>query len=153
MDEHRLKLQKEVETQANNAYIELEKLAKRHTIHCEKEMKTMSSDEKKFQQQIVSQQKKELTTFLDNQKKQYKLCKEKMKEEMNEDHHTTKKEKQERLSKHKENLQHSQAEEEAQVLSQQRVFYDRNCRGFKRKVMIKRHALEQEQIREVLDIV
>uniref|UniRef100_A0A8K9XWT8 Serine/threonine-protein kinase TAO3 n=1 Tax=Oncorhynchus mykiss TaxID=8022 RepID=A0A8K9XWT8_ONCMY len=151
MDEHRLKLQKEVETQANNAYIELEKLAKRHTIHCEKEMKTMSSDEKKFQQQIVSQQKKELTTFLDNQKKQYKLCKEKMKEEMNEDHHTTKKEKQERLSKHKENLQHSQAEEEAQVLSQQRVFYDRNCRGFKRKVMIKRHALEQEQIREELN--
>lgn len=38
MDEHRLKLQKEVETQANNAYIELEKLAKRHTIHCEKEV-------------------------------------------------------------------------------------------------------------------
>nr|XP_029501404.1 serine/threonine-protein kinase TAO3-like [Oncorhynchus nerka] len=151
MDEHRLKLQKEVETQANNAYIELEKLAKRHTIHCEKEMKIMSSDEKKFQQQIVSQQKKELTTFLDNQKKQYKLCKEKMKEEMNEDYHTTKKEKQERLSKHKENLQHSQAEEEAQVLSQQRVFYDRNCRGFKRKVMIKRHALEQEQIREELN--
>uniref|UniRef100_A0A674BXR4 Serine/threonine-protein kinase TAO3 n=1 Tax=Salmo trutta TaxID=8032 RepID=A0A674BXR4_SALTR len=151
MDEHRLKLQKEVETQANNAYIELEKLAKRHTIHCEKEMKTMSSDEKKFQQQIVSQQKKELTTFLDNQKKQYKLCKEKMKEEMNEDHHTTKKEKQERLSKHKENLQHSQAEEEAQVLSQQRVFYDRNCRCLKRKVMIKRHALEQEQIREELN--
>uniref|UniRef100_A0A4W5RU42 Serine/threonine-protein kinase TAO3 n=1 Tax=Hucho hucho TaxID=62062 RepID=A0A4W5RU42_9TELE len=108
-------------------------------------------NEKKFQQQIVSQQKKELTTFLDNQKKQYKLCKEKMKEEMNEDHHTTKKEKQERLSKHKENLQHSQAEEEAQVLSQQRVFYDRNCRGFKRKVMIKRHALEQEQIREELN--
>ncbi|XP_041691951.1 serine/threonine-protein kinase TAO3 isoform X2 [Coregonus clupeaformis] len=151
MDEHRLKLQKEVETQANNAHIELEKLAKRHTVHCEKEMKTTSSDEKKFQQQIVSQQKKDLTTFLDNQKKQYKLCKEKIKEEMNDDHHTPKKEKQERLSKHKENLQHSQAEEEAQVLSQQRAFYDRNCRGFKRKVVIKRHTLEQEQIREELN--
>uniref|UniRef100_A0A673Y3Q7 Serine/threonine-protein kinase TAO3 n=1 Tax=Salmo trutta TaxID=8032 RepID=A0A673Y3Q7_SALTR len=151
MDEHRLKLQKEVETQANNAYIELEKLAKRHTVHCDKEMKTTSADEKKFQQQIVSQQKKELTTFLDNQKKQYKLCKEKIKEEMNEDHHTPKKEKQERLSKHKENLQHSQAEEEAHLLGQQRVFYDRNCRGFKRKVMIKRHEFEQEQIREELN--
>ncbi|XP_036836071.1 serine/threonine-protein kinase TAO3 isoform X1 [Oncorhynchus mykiss] len=151
MDEHRLKLQKEVETQANNAYIELEKLAKRHTVHCDKEMKTTSADEKKFQQQIVAQQKKELTTFLDNQKKQYKLCKEKIKEEMNEDHHTPKKEKQERLSKHKENLQHSQAEEEAHLLGQQRVFYDRNCRGFKRKVMIKRHEFEQEQIREELN--
>uniref|UniRef100_A0A8C4HLT7 Serine/threonine-protein kinase TAO3 n=1 Tax=Dicentrarchus labrax TaxID=13489 RepID=A0A8C4HLT7_DICLA len=149
MDEHRLKLQKEVETQANNAYIELEKLAKRHTVHTEKE--TALADEKKFQQQIVAQQKKELTTFLDNQKKQYKLCKEKIKEEMNEDHSTPKKEKQERLSKHKENMQHSQAEEEAHLLAQQRVFYDRNCRAFKRKVMIKRHDLEQEQIREELN--
>ncbi|XP_072243511.1 serine/threonine-protein kinase TAO3 [Leuresthes tenuis] len=151
MDEHRLKLQKEVETQANNAYIELEKLAKRHAVHTEKEMKTALTDEKKFQQQIVAQQKKELTTFLDNQKKQYKLCKEKIKEEMNEDHSTPKKEKQERLSKHKENMQHSQAEEEAHLLAQQRVFYDRNCRAFKRKVMIKRHDLEQEQIREELN--
>ncbi|XP_074526605.1 serine/threonine-protein kinase TAO3 [Halichoeres trimaculatus] len=151
MDEHRLKLQKEVETQANNAYIELEKLAKRHTGQSEKETKTALTDEKKFQQQMVAQQKKELTTFLDNQKRQYKLCKEKIKEEMNEDHSTPKKEKQERLSKHKENMQHSQAEEEAQLLGQQRVFYDRNCRGFKRKVMIKRHDLEQEQIREELN--
>uniref|UniRef100_A0A3Q2ZVG9 Serine/threonine-protein kinase TAO3 n=1 Tax=Kryptolebias marmoratus TaxID=37003 RepID=A0A3Q2ZVG9_KRYMA len=151
MDEHRLKLQKEVETQANNAYIELEKLAKRHAVQTEKEMKTALTDEKKFQQQIVAQQKKELTTFLDNQKKQYKLCKEKIKEEMNEDHSTPKKEKQERMSKHKENMQHSQAEEEAHLLAQQRVFYDKNCRAFKRKVMIKRHELEQEQIREELN--
>ncbi|KAM4746495.1 serine/threonine-protein kinase TAO3 isoform 1-T1 [Anableps anableps] len=151
MDEHRLKLQKEVETQANNAYIELEKLAKRHAVQTEKEMKTALADEKKFQQQIVAQQKKELTTFLDNQKKQYKLCKEKIKEEMNEDHSTPKKEKQERLSKHKENMQHSQAEEEAHLLASQRVFYERNCRAFKRKVMIKRHDVEQEQIREELN--
>ena len=41
MDEHRLKLQKEAETQANNAYIELEKLAKRHTVHSEKEVGLM----------------------------------------------------------------------------------------------------------------
>lgn len=47
---------------------------------CVSQMKTLLTDEKKFQQQIVAQQKKELTTFLDNQKKQYKLCKEKIKE-------------------------------------------------------------------------
>ena len=68
---------------------------------------------------------------------------------MNEDHSTPKKEKQERLSKHKENIQHSQAKEEAHLLNQQRVFYDRNCRGFKRKITVKRHEMEQEQIREV----
>uniref|UniRef100_A0A4W4FS03 Serine/threonine-protein kinase TAO3 n=1 Tax=Electrophorus electricus TaxID=8005 RepID=A0A4W4FS03_ELEEL len=151
MDEHRLKLQKEVETQANNAYIELEKLAKKHVMHMDRETKTAAADEKKYQQQILTQQKKELTTFLDNQKKQYKLCKEKIKEEMNEDHSTPKKEKQERLSKHKENIQHTQAEEEAQLLGQQRSFCDRNVRAFKRKVMTKRHEFEQEQMREELN--
>lgn len=70
-------------------------------------------------------------------------------QEMSEDHSTPKKEKQEKLSKHKENMQHSQAEEEAQLLAQQRIFFDRNCRAFKRKVIIKRHDLEQEQMREV----
>uniref|UniRef100_A0A673N2L1 Serine/threonine-protein kinase TAO3 n=1 Tax=Sinocyclocheilus rhinocerous TaxID=307959 RepID=A0A673N2L1_9TELE len=151
MDEHRLKLQKELETHANNAFIELEKLAKKHAIQTDKEMKTLAADEKKFQQQIMVQQKKELTNFLDNQKKQYKLCKEKIKEEMSEDHSTPKKEKQERLSKHKENIQHSQAEEEAQLLGQQRTFYDRNCRAFKRKIIIKKHEFEQEQLREELN--
>lgn len=68
---------------------------------------------------------------------------------MNEDHSTPKKEKQERISKHKENLQHTQAEEEAHLLSQQRLYYDKNCRFFKRKSMIRRHELEQQNIREV----
>ncbi|NXP52852.1 TAOK3 kinase, partial [Heliornis fulica] len=159
MDEHRLKLQKEVETHANNSSIELEKLAKKQVAVMEKEAKAAAADEKKFQQQILAQQKKDLATFLESQKKQYKLCKEKIKEarnchfqgegEMNEDHSTPKKEKQERISKHKENLQHTQAEEEAHLLSQQRLYYDKNCRSFKRKTMIKRHEMEQQNIREV----
>lgn len=39
MDEHRLRLQKELETQANNTYIELERLAKRHTTQMDKEVR------------------------------------------------------------------------------------------------------------------
>ncbi|KAM9526859.1 serine/threonine-protein kinase TAO3 isoform 1-T3 [Guaruba guarouba] len=151
MDEHRLKLQKEVETHANNSSIELEKLAKKQVAVMEKEAKAAAADEKKFQQQILAQQKKDLATFLESQKKQYKLCKEKIKEEMNEDHSTPKKEKQERISKHKENLQHTQAEEEAHLLSQQRLYYEKNCRFFKRKTMIKRHEMEQQNIREELN--
>ncbi|XP_067406224.1 serine/threonine-protein kinase TAO3 [Emydura macquarii macquarii] len=151
MDEHRLKLQKEVETHANNSSIELEKLAKKQVAIMEKEAKAAAADEKKFQQQILAQQKKDLATFLESQKKQYKLCKEKIKEEMNEDHSTPKKEKQERISKHKENLQHTQAEEEAHLLSQQRLYYDKNCRFFRRKTMIKKHEMEQQHIREELN--
>lgn len=38
MDEHRLRLQKELETHANNTYIELERLAKRHVAQTDKEV-------------------------------------------------------------------------------------------------------------------
>lgn len=42
MDEHRLKLQKEVETHANNSSIELEKLAKKQVATIEKEVSVQS---------------------------------------------------------------------------------------------------------------
>lgn len=38
MDEHQLRLQKEVETHGNNTCIELERLAKRHTAQTDKEV-------------------------------------------------------------------------------------------------------------------
>ncbi|XP_077376738.1 serine/threonine-protein kinase TAO3 isoform X2 [Festucalex cinctus] len=151
MDEHRLRLHKEAETQANAAYVHLEKLAKRHAAHADKEAKLSLAEEKKFQQQMVAQQKKELSTFLDTQKKQYKLCKEKIKEEMSEDASTPKKEKQERLSKHKENMQHSQAEEEADLLARQRLRLERHARAFKRNALLARHRLEHEHMREELN--
>ncbi|XP_016333718.1 serine/threonine-protein kinase TAO3-like, partial [Sinocyclocheilus anshuiensis] len=151
MDEHKLRLQKEVETQANNTYIELERLAKKQAAQLDKEMKASAAEEKRIQQQILVQQKKELTTFLDTQKKQYRLFRERMKEEMNEDSDTPKEEKQEHLSRHKETMQRSQAEEEAQLLNQQRLVYERSCRALKRRSLIKKHEFEQEQMREELN--
>lgn len=70
-------------------------------------------------------------------------------QEMSEDPCTPKEEKQERLSRHKETMQHSQAEEEAHLLAQQRLVYDRSCRALKRRSVIRRHEMEQEQLREV----
>lgn len=70
-------------------------------------------------------------------------------QEMSEDPCTPKEEKQERLSRHKETIQRSQAEEEAHLLAQQRLVYDRSCRALKRRSLIKRHEMEQEQLREV----
>lgn len=68
---------------------------------------------------------------------------------MSEDPCTPKEEKQERLSRHKETMQRSQAEEEAHLLAQQRLVYDRSCRALKRRSLIRRHEIEQEQLREV----
>uniref|UniRef100_A0A8C3LW94 non-specific serine/threonine protein kinase n=1 Tax=Chrysolophus pictus TaxID=9089 RepID=A0A8C3LW94_CHRPC len=151
MDEHRLRLDKDLETQRNNFAAEMEKLIKKHQAAMEKEAKVMTNEEKKFQQHIQAQQKKELNSFLESQKREYKLRKEQLKEELNENQSTPKKEKQEWLSKQKENIQHFQAEEEANLLRRQRQYLELECRRFKRRMLLGRHNLEQDLVREELN--
>ncbi|KAI4815050.1 hypothetical protein KUCAC02_005216 [Chaenocephalus aceratus] len=151
MDEHRLRLDKELENQRNSFAQEMEKLIKKHLVSMEKDAKTFNNDEKKFQQHIQSQQKKELNSFLESQKREYKLRKEQLKEELNENQSTPKKEKQEWLSKQKENFQHFQAEEEANLQRRQRQYLDLECRRFKRRILIARHNIEQDLAREELN--
>uniref|UniRef100_A0AAQ5YLA6 non-specific serine/threonine protein kinase n=1 Tax=Amphiprion ocellaris TaxID=80972 RepID=A0AAQ5YLA6_AMPOC len=149
MDEHRLRLDKELESQRNNFTQEMEKLLKKHQAALEKD--TFANDEKKFQQHIQVQQKKELSSFLESQKREYKLRKEQLKEELSENQSTPKKEKQEWLSKQKENIQHFQAEEEANLLRRQRQYLELECRRFKRRILIARHNVEQDLAREELN--
>ncbi|KAM4567205.1 serine/threonine-protein kinase TAO1 isoform 1-T2 [Odontesthes bonariensis] len=151
MDEHRLRLDKELENQRNSFAQEMEKLVKKHQASMEKDAKTFSNDEKKFQQHIQSQQKKELNSFLESQKREYKRRKEQLKEELNENQSTPKKEKQEWLSKQKENFQHFQAEEEANLQRRQRQYLDLECRRFKRRILIARHNIERDLVREELN--
>ncbi|KAF7650083.1 hypothetical protein LDENG_00131780, partial [Lucifuga dentata] len=151
MDEHRLRLDKELESQRNNFSQEMEKLLKKHQVALEKDLKTFTNDEKKFQQHIQVQQKKELSSFLESQKREYKLRKEQLKEELSENQSTPKKEKQEWLSKQKENIQHFQAEEEANLLRRQRQYLELECRRFKRRILIARHNVEQDLAREELN--
>lgn len=70
-------------------------------------------------------------------------------QELNENQSTPKKEKQEWLSKQKENFQHFQAEEEANLLRRQRQYLELECRRFKRRMLLSRHNLEQDLVREV----
>ena len=70
-------------------------------------------------------------------------------QELNENQSTPKKEKQEWLSKPKENIQHFQAEEEANLLRRQRQYLELECRRFKRRMLLGRHNLEQDLVREV----
>uniref|UniRef100_A0A8C8GG94 non-specific serine/threonine protein kinase n=1 Tax=Oncorhynchus tshawytscha TaxID=74940 RepID=A0A8C8GG94_ONCTS len=151
MDEHRLRLDKELESQRNIFAQEMEKLVKRHQAAMEKDAKTFNNDEKKFQQHIQVQQKKELSSFLESQKREYKLRKERLKEELSENQSTPKKEKQEWLSKQKENFQHFQAEEEANLLRRQRQYLELECRRFKQRILIARHNVEQDLTREELN--
>ncbi|MEQ2161397.1 hypothetical protein GOODEAATRI_009256 [Goodea atripinnis] len=151
MDEHQLRLDKELENQRNNFSMELEKLSKKHQAVLEKETKAVLTEEKKFQQHILGQQKKELTSLLDSQKRQYRQRKEQLKEELNENQSTPKREKQEWLVHQKECMQQLQAEEEAGLLRRQRQFYELQSRQYKRKMVLGRHNLEQDLLREDLN--
>ncbi|KAK2508382.1 hypothetical protein MC885_014412 [Smutsia gigantea] len=98
----------------------------------------MSNKVKKFQQRIEAQQKKELNSFLKSQKREYKLQKKLLKES------TPEKEKQEWLSKQKENIQHFQAEEETNLLQRQRQYLELECHRFKRRMQTQKdleHAM------------
>lgn len=70
-------------------------------------------------------------------------------QELNENQSTPKKEKQEWLSKQKENFQHFQAEEEANLLRRQRQYLELECRRFKRRILVARHNVEKDLVREV----
>lgn len=151
MDEHQLRLDKELESQRNNFGSEADKLSKKHQAILEKETKGAMTEEKKFQQHILGQQKKELTNLLESQKRQYRQRKEQLKEELNENQSTPKREKQEWLVRQKECLQQIQAEEEAGLLRRQRQYYELQCRQYKRKMLLARHNLEQDLLREELN--
>ncbi|XP_061120152.1 serine/threonine-protein kinase TAO2 isoform X1 [Syngnathus typhle] len=149
MDEHQLRLDKELENQRNSFSMEGEKLCKKHSAIMDKETKAVLTEEKKFQQHILGQQKKELTSLLESQKRQYRQRKEQLKEELNENQSTPKREKQEWLVHQKECLQQLQAEEESGLLRRQRQYYELQSRQYKRKMLLARHNLEQDLLREV----
>ncbi|KAK6302142.1 hypothetical protein J4Q44_G00281950 [Coregonus suidteri] len=151
MDDHQLRLDKELENQRNSFGGEGDKLSKKHQAILDKESKAALAEEKKFQQHILAQQKKELTSLLESQKRQYRSRKEQLKEELNENQSTPKREKQEWLVHQKECLQQLQAEEEAGLLRRQRQYYEFQCRQYKRKVLLARHNLEQDLLREDLN--
>ncbi|KAG7273094.1 hypothetical protein CRUP_024824 [Coryphaenoides rupestris] len=151
MDEHQLRLDKELEGQRGSFSGEGDKLTKKHHAILDKEMKAALAEEKKFQQHILTQQKKELTTLLESQKRQYRQRKDQLKEELSENQSTPKREKQEWLVRQKECLQQMQAEEEAGLLRRQRQYYELQCRQYKRKMLLARHNLEQDLLREDLN--
>ncbi|XP_057355307.1 serine/threonine-protein kinase TAO1-like [Manis pentadactyla] len=151
MDEHHLRLEKDLETQRNTLAAKMKKLIKKHQAAVEKQAKVMCNKVKKFQQRIQDEQKKELDSLLKTQKREYKLRKEQLKEELNENKSTPRKEKQEWLSKQKENIQHFQEEEKTNLLQHQRRYLELQCHLFERKLLLGCHNLEQDLVREELN--
>ncbi|XP_036166723.1 serine/threonine-protein kinase TAO2 isoform X3 [Myotis myotis] len=150
-EEHSARLQRELEAQRAGFGAEAEKLSRRHQAIGEKEARAAQAEERKFQQHILGQQKKELAALLEAQKRTYKLRKEQLKEELQENPSTPKREKAEWLLRQKEQLQQCQAEEEAGLLRRQRQYFELQCRQYKRKMLLARHSLDQDLLREDLN--
>lgn len=70
-------------------------------------------------------------------------------QELQENQSTPKREKQEWLLRQKEALQQRQAEEEAGLLRRQRQHFELQCRQYKRRLLLARHGLDQDLLREV----
>lgn len=70
-------------------------------------------------------------------------------QELQENPSTPKREKAEWLLRQKEQLQQCQAEEEAGLLRRQRQYFELQCRQYKRKMLLARHSLDQDLLREV----
>ncbi|KAK2499851.1 hypothetical protein MC885_014355, partial [Smutsia gigantea] len=143
MNEHRLKLDQDLETQHNTLATKMNKLLKKHQAALEKQAKVMSNKVKKCQQRIQAQQKKELNSSLKSQKREYKLRKKLLKES------TPEKEEQEWISKQKQNIQHFQAEEGINLLQRQRQYLEVECHRFKRRMLLGRHNVEQDLVKDI----
>ncbi|XP_053908965.1 serine/threonine-protein kinase TAO2 isoform X2 [Cuculus canorus] len=148
--EHQGRLDRELENQRVGAAAEAEKLVRRHQAIAEKEAKAALGEEKKFQQQLLGQQKKELGQLLEAQRRHYRLRRDQLKEELQDEPAAPRRERQERLQRQKATLQQLQAQEEASLLCRQRRDFHLQCRQYKRKMLLARHSLDQDLLREEL---
>ncbi|MEQ2211796.1 hypothetical protein XENOCAPTIV_016420 [Xenoophorus captivus] len=171
MDEHQLKLDKELESQRTNFSAELDKLARKNQAILEKEviiqlhtshlsvsgfmllyemfllyvfcrLKQLWQRRRSSSNRSWASRRRSSTVYWTPRSVSI---------ELSENQSTPKREKQEWLIHQKECMQQMMAEEEANLLRRQRQYYDLQCRQYKRKMLLARHNLEQDLLREELN--
>lgn len=105
--------------------------------------------EAKLSKQIKQQQDTERKSFLNLQKREYKLTKEQMKREI--DNNTPKKERDDTLRAHKDRLQQRQKEAEERQAKTHKDAMEFELRKFKRRKLMSMHKLMQDQLRDELN--
>ncbi|XP_071486421.1 serine/threonine-protein kinase TAO3-like [Diadema antillarum] len=146
-DELRDKLDREFGQCVQTNSRELERLLTKHSTEIEKKDKAAQAEERRLQKMINSQHDSELKAFLSKQKKDYKHNKEQMRRELDS---TPKKEHEARMRQHKESLHLEQQRAESELQQQQQQRLEREMRKLKGKLLLGKHTLEQDQLREEL---
>lgn len=147
LDELRDRLDKEFNQCVQANIKELDKLLSRHTTDIEKKDKAASNEEKKLLKSITSQHESDLKLFQAKQKKDYKHNKEQMKRELDS---TPKKEHEAKMRLHKESLHLEQQKAESDLQELQSLKLDQEMRKLRGKLVLGKHTLEQDQLREEL---
>ncbi|XP_077966917.1 uncharacterized protein LOC120341823 isoform X1 [Styela clava] len=151
MDEYSVKLVKELESTRSAFAQELDRLVRKHQQELEKEAKQQQGDDKKYQKHIGQMQDQEIKGFLQQQKKDYKGKKEQLKEDSNQ-MQGNKEARDEWLTRQINTLvtMHSQAENQLRERYNQTL--ELEVRKYRRKALLSRHNLEQDLLREELNL-
>ncbi|XP_022341554.1 serine/threonine-protein kinase TAO1-like [Crassostrea virginica] len=149
MEEHKVRLDKEYDTVKQNFVTEIDKLRKKQAAEIEKKNKSHQTYEAKLAKQIRQQQETERKSFSNLQKREYKLTKEQMKKEI--DNNTPKKERDDTLRAHKVRLQQRQKEAEERQANTHKDAMEFELRKFKRRKLMSMHKLMQDQLRDELN--
>uniref|UniRef100_T1J5D9 Large ribosomal subunit protein P2 n=1 Tax=Strigamia maritima TaxID=126957 RepID=T1J5D9_STRMM len=150
MEEHKQKLDKEYENLLQQFSKELEKLQTKHQQELERKLKHNLACERKLTKQIQQQQEQEMKGFQIQQKKDYKLNRDRMKKELSDDT-TPKKQRDDTLRSHKENIQQMQAAEGHRLHREHKQYLELEIRKFRRRKLLQYHQLEQDLLREELN--
>lgn len=150
MEEHKQRLDKEYESLLQQFSKELEKLQMRHQQELERKLKHNMACERKLTKQIQQQQEQEMKSFTLQQKKDYKLNRDRMKKELSDDT-TPKKQRDDTLRSHKENMQQMQAAAGHRLHRDHKEYIELETRKFRRRKLLQYHQLEQDLLREELN--
>ncbi|KAG1657880.1 Serine/threonine-protein kinase TAO1 [Nymphon striatum] len=151
MEDHKQRLDKEYENLLHCFSKDLEKLQMKHQQELERKSKHNLACEKKLYKHILHCQDQEMKNFVTQQKKEYKVNKERIKQELNSDQDTPKKQRDESIRCHKETLQNMQAAAGQRLQHEHKRYIELEIRKFRRRKLLEYHNLEQDLLREELN--
>ncbi|XP_071848340.1 serine/threonine-protein kinase TAO1-like isoform X2 [Apostichopus japonicus] len=139
------KLDKEYELCIQTNAKELERLLQKRQVETEKKNKQDMMEEKKERKLLTQLHDSDLKSFQSKQRKDYKHFRDQKKRELD---GRSRREIEEQLRKHKETLLQQQQQEEFALVQKQKEKLERELRKLKGRLLLDRHAKQQDQIRE-----
>lgn len=145
MEDLKRKLDKEYDVCVQTNAKDLEKLLQKHQWESEKKNKQDLVEEKRERKTQAQANDAEMKVFQSKQKKDYKHHRDQKKKEVES---YNRRDQEEHLRNHKETLVQQQSRDEQALVKKQKEKVERELRKLKGRLLLDRHAKQQDQIRE-----